>query len=75
LESLDADQVRAWTDAVGPSFMAFIGFTLVIVLLIVPLLRRDKKEGGNKESDLSLYDRLARLEPRVEILWDERKDK
>lgn len=73
MENLNAEQVRAWSDAVGPSFMAFIGLTLVVVFLIVPLTRRDKKEGGNAQADTGVYARLAKVEAQHEILWDEYK--
>jgi hypothetical protein len=69
LENLNAEQVRAWSDAVGPSFMAFVGFAFVVVFLIIPLVRRDKKEGGNDQSDIGIYTRLARVEMQHEILW------
>jgi membrane protein YdbS with pleckstrin-like domain len=71
LENLDADQVKAWADAVGPSFMAFVGFAMVMVFLIVPMVRRDKKEGGNVASDLSFQTRLDRIEVQHGILWKE----
>lgn len=71
MESLNAEQVKAWSDAVGPSFMAFIGFTLVIVFLIVPMVRRDRKEGGNAGADLGFHRRLDLIEVQHSILWKE----
>lgn len=71
MENLNAEQVKAWADVVGPSFMAFIGFALVVAFLIVPLVRRDKREGGNKQSDLGLYKRIVDVETKIQILWNE----
>lgn len=73
MEGLDAGQVKAWSDAVGPTVMAFFGISIVVGLLIIPLLRRDKKEGGNAGADLSLYDRVSRMETKMELIWDRYK--
>lgn len=53
------DEIRAWADAVGPT--ALIAVFLVVVL--IPMLRRDRNEGG--------HDELAQIKSRVEILWAE----
>lgn len=72
MESIDAGQIKAISDAVGPTFMAFIGLTILIGVFLIPLMRRDKKEGGNSQTDLDLYQRVIVLETRLSVLWDER---
>lgn len=69
MDALNPDQVRAWSDAVGPTFMAFMGLCLLIVVLILPMIRRDKKE-----SDVTLFERVVRLEERMAILWKDRNN-
>ena len=71
MESIDAGQIKAISDAVGPTFMAFVGLTILIGVFLIPLMRRDKKEGG--QTDLDLYQRVIVLETRVAIIWDDRK--
>ena len=73
MESIDAGQIKAISDAVGPTFMAFVGLTILIGVFLIPLMRRDKKEGG--QTDLDLYQRVIGLETRVSVLWDDRKDR
>ena len=75
MENLNAEQVKAWADTVGPTFMAFIGFAVVVAFLIVPLARRDKKEGGNAQADIGIYARLSKVETQHEVLWDDWKQR
>lgn len=74
MEKLNAEQVRAWSDTLGPTFMAFIGLVVVLVLL-VPLMRRDKKEGGNAQADLGIYSRLIKIETEHDLLWADFKER
>ena len=73
MEVLTTENIKIFADSVGPSFMAFVGFSLLVAFLIIPLVRRDKKEGGNAGSHISIYTRLVKVETQHEILWDEYK--
>ena len=74
MDNLNADQVKAWTDAVGPTLMAVILLLIALRVLVWPMVKRERKE-SHDEGELSVYHRLVKMEERVEILWDDWKAK